>query len=501
MRFPVFRVFYSTTFTVLTLLTFALLLISPGDGIFQSYVNNQLWNVVIIAGTYLLTLITAAFIYATRIYTTRQHLASIPRSYLPIRKGDASKYVRQLIADGLARSATIAYNAHPRDLKENENSTPAEAEVLGASIKSLSAVPSSPPPWGKVAHPGWSSPSSSDLPSVHYEPVLLELPHLIEAKAVSLAPQDLLTVPTPPATPTNQGVILPDPVAVSILQRPAALNLRDYLAHLSSLAMLSDPELQTSFLTQYERARFSTLALSEPEFRALMGTFSTLLRSLAPPDPSLLAAAAADSSSILSAFDSPSQPASIRSFSQASLVLERFDSLNPSTAMGPATQAQAQAHTPFSTPHPGYAASVSSNDGDRDDSGSERSAHTAWTRLTRPSQRAGIRSASRYTAGTTGTVGTFGTAGSGWTVGEEGYGTPVGERAVSEEGVQERDGGGAEDFGDLESDAGSVIRRVLTGATGSSGLSGESVVVRREGREELNLPVVDGIGEGGLGIS
>jgi hypothetical protein len=451
MRFPIFRVFYSGTYTFLLLLTFALLAITPGDGIFQSFQNRQRWNAVVIAGVYLLTALIAIFVYATRLFVSRQHLASIPRLFIPIRKGDLSRSVRKVVLDGLTRSALIAYNAHPRDLKEDENPTAKEVEILGTELKTLSGLPDEPPPWGIVSHPGWSAPSSHDLPNVHYEPVLQELPHLIEAKAVSLAPPDPLMDTTPSATPSGQpAIVLPDPIAVSLMQRPAAMTLRDYLSHLTSLGMLNEVELQSSFIDQYEHARFSTRSLSEPAFRDLMATFSTLLRGMAVPDPAVLADAAADNASVLSSDRSISRPSSIRSSSYAESVIKHY---NTSQAL---PQTANRSPIPFenTTFFSSYPESYSSNDGDRDDSGSEHTTYTAWT-------RPGQRSASRYTAGSRMTRTTMRSTSAGQSLGASQH---LGDRTAE---------------GDLESDVGSVIRKVITGSSEMSTLSGGSVIVRR----------------------
>lgn len=139
------------------------------------------------------------------------------------------------------------------------------------------------PIWGKISHPGWSSPSSPDLPNLQYAPIIDELPHLIEAKAVSLAPHDPL-LPTPPSSPgPSQGVqehSLPDALAVELLQRPATMGLRDYIIHLISIDMIHPPQLGAEFLVLYEKARFSGNPLEESEFRGLMHVFAEILRGM-----------------------------------------------------------------------------------------------------------------------------------------------------------------------------------------------------------------------------
>jgi len=132
------------------------------------------------------------------------------------------------------------------------------------------------PTWGIVAHAGWSSPNSKDLPSLEFEPVLRELPNLIEAKAVSLAPPD-------PAFNfisqfNGQVVAPPDPHAVAALQHNPSTSLREYLANLADLGVLVvDEALVNDFVEKYEHARFSTDALSEAEFKEMMDVFSIVL--------------------------------------------------------------------------------------------------------------------------------------------------------------------------------------------------------------------------------
>ncbi len=170
--------------------------------------------------------------------------------------------------------------------------------------QSLDAISGLAPAWGIIAHPGWSSPCSPDLPNLHYEPVILELSHLIEAKAVSLAPSDPL-LSHDPSTPLNDQESepeppIPDPVAVELLQRPASMCLRDYLSHLATLHMLDPDPLTTDFLTRYEYARYSGQDLDEGEFRALMGVFAEILRGMRPLDVNIVDEARAEMEEALS---------------------------------------------------------------------------------------------------------------------------------------------------------------------------------------------------------
>ena len=453
MRFSISGVVYSTTFIILLVLLIALLLISPADGIYQSRVNDQGWNIVFIAGVYLLTFVVGIFIYATRIYATHSHLASIPRSYIPIRKGDVGTSVRRLIVEGLERSALIAYQAHPRELPSNEQDAVEQPEARPADARPSQPLPS----WGKIEHPGWSSPASPDLPGLQYEPVLLELPNIIEAKAVSLAPPDPLLAPRPSAAvpagidgPADGSLdsqmssiapqALPDPTAVLLLQRLPAMPPRAYLARLGALAMLPEPALAPAFLEPYERARFSGAPLTEHDFRALLAAFAALLRSLRPPDPACIADLAAAQLPPSSGITTPTSPSarpgsralaapSVSSSSAAGSVVHHKSqrvapaappALGSSRPPGPLATAtpipSATAHpTPFLTPRPAYPASLSSghagdrsdDDDDEDDegpdgvlrpsssSGSERTAQTAWTR---PSAGGGRRTPAAGTA-------------------------------------------------------------------------------------------------------
>ncbi|KAL9121357.1 MAG: hypothetical protein Q9187_002083 [Circinaria calcarea] len=298
-RVPYFKLFYSSTFSILSLILIALLLIPPGDAILQAYRNDQLYNVFVIAGVYLLTFIIAILIYSTRFYTNRTNLVSIPKSWIPIDTGDVSKSVRRMILEGLARSARIAYEAHPRDLRQDSAFTVSPETKRAKRGSKTSPRPMTAeyeteakviPPWGIISHPGWSSPSSPDLPNLQYEPVILELPHLIEAKAVSLAPSE----PSHPPATDNSHVQetqppLPDALAVELLQRPAMMGLRDYFTHLFSIGVIDPPSLGMEFLQLYEKARFSGQALDEHEFRQLMNVFAEILRGMKELDPIIVA--------------------------------------------------------------------------------------------------------------------------------------------------------------------------------------------------------------------
>jgi hypothetical protein len=305
MAFPrLSRIFYSIFFTILNLVLLVLILITPSDAIHQALNNNQLYNVFVIAGCYVLTLLLAILIYASRLYTTRSVLAAIPKTWIPVEKGDVGKRVRKMIADSLARSALIAWDARPRlsnrkiadpPVREAQKTDGKDSTVKDTAEKSgkflrksrltsdkdearISARPHLPV-WGEIAHEGWSSPCSLDLPNLQFIAVILELPHLIEAKAVSLAPPDPHSSASPP---------LPDLRAVELLQRPATMGLRDYTSHLASIGVLPPSKSVNSFLSSYEEARFSSQPLAEIKFRDLMGLFAEILRSMAALDPAII---------------------------------------------------------------------------------------------------------------------------------------------------------------------------------------------------------------------
>jgi hypothetical protein len=300
----IFRIYYSTLFTSFSIVLLALLLITPADAINQALSNNQLYNVFVIAGGYLLTLLLALIIYASRLYTNRTVIAGIPKTWIPVEKGDVRNSVRKMIVESLSRNAVIAWNARPRVLDHaTRPAQDAQAQVVnvnsfqmtGTAIKHHKLLRrirvatekgeegiTMPPHhlvWGEIAHDGWSSPSSPDLPNLQYVTVILELPHLIEAKAVSLAPPDAASTTTPP---------MPDLRAVELLQRPAAMSLRDYISHLISLDILSPAIPVTNFLSAYETARFSSQPRTEKEFRELMRLFADILRGMTPLNPAIL---------------------------------------------------------------------------------------------------------------------------------------------------------------------------------------------------------------------
>ena len=291
----IFRIVYSSSYSIFFIALLLLLAVTPGDHIYQTVSNHKLGNVFVVGGTYLVTGLIALFIYASRLYTNRTTLAAIPKPYLPIEEGEVSKNVRKIIVRNRQRSALIALQSRPRpstygspgaqpDPRAKELAHEAhrrEAKHKGLPKDAFMEWDPSEPPWGEIVHPGWSGPASHDVPDLQFDTVVAELPNLIEAQAVSLAPQDENF-----KFVAGTGSYLqapPNPVTVSQLQRRRCQGLRDYLSQLHALGVLSSQEIIDSFLIQYEYARFSTHALPEDEFRELMALFSTLLSGLHRP--------------------------------------------------------------------------------------------------------------------------------------------------------------------------------------------------------------------------
>ena len=271
------RVLNLTAFTFLSIILFCLILLTPADAIYQCYITKRLINIFFIAGAYIVTFILAVLIYATRIYTNRSVLTGIPKAWIPVGKEDVGTSVRRLVMDGFARSSIIAYQARPRDIAVTDGDRFSNYQPL--------VVDRERPPWGRIDHPGWSSPASLDLPDLPYRTVVQELPHLIEAKAVSLAPPDPFFTATGGAGDQQP---IPDTRVVEVLQRPASMGVREYLQHLASLEIIQPAEVGAEFAMHYERARFSAHELYEGEFRELMRVFAEVLKGMKAPGKQML---------------------------------------------------------------------------------------------------------------------------------------------------------------------------------------------------------------------
>ncbi|KAI0904272.1 hypothetical protein F4823DRAFT_615559 [Ustulina deusta] len=306
------RIAYNSVYGFLCLVLAVLLLVVPGDFIEQALTEtHQYINLIVIAIVYVITILIVLFVYVMRLYVTRTVLASIPKSWIPIEKGDVKKEVHNMIVKSQSQSAAIAWEARPRVITppdtpeaagggggrsvtgtENvDDVQPKESRWLFHVSKSKPSaavedqtmtgisLPLSRPFWGEVEHYGWGSPASPDLSNLQYATVLAELPNLIEAKAVAQAPPDPDSVPTAP---------LLDAEAVMLLQRAPDMTMRNYIAHLTSLDVLRGSQNVVRFLDLYERVRFSGRPMSNATFRSLMHLFAELLRAMQPLNPSVL---------------------------------------------------------------------------------------------------------------------------------------------------------------------------------------------------------------------
>jgi hypothetical protein len=319
-RIPFFRIFYSTTYTTLYIIEVCLLAVTPIQMIYSSITARAYQYVIMVGGVYLLTALLATFIYSSRLYTNRSVLAAVGKAYIPIEDGEVGKSVRKMIVKQLQRSDIVAWESKPRDL-EGEILQAARMGILRQEDGAVGRddylvgriIPVDPehPPWGRVQHAGWSSPSHREdnkNPDVQFADVIAELPNLIEARAIGLAPID------PTMTPTG-GEPVADPTVVELLRRPETMGLRDYLTQLSYLGLVNPPELGQTFLRQYERARFSGRPITEDEFTDLMANFSELLSNMTELDPAIIEqirAQLGDNTSLSETSSmTPSQPESV----------------------------------------------------------------------------------------------------------------------------------------------------------------------------------------------
>lgn len=348
------RITYHSLYYFLSLILLLLLCVTPADAIRQSIINEQRFHILTLIICLSVTLVVVVCIYFFRLYVTRTALASIPKPYIPIDKGDVRKSVRDVIAYGLSRSAAIAFESRPRVLPARPPTANVDREGDGENKKerkkTLGIFPlkkattveermgiTLPPHmavWGEIEHNGWASPNSPDLPNLQYSTVIQELPNLIEAKALTLAP---------PSTEPGLGQATLDPVAIQLLERQGNLGLRQYLAHLAQLGVLPASRTTANFLTAYEYARYSTRPISNARFRELMHLFAEILRTMQPLDPQMLLSADEGSSISTGSDDiddhapresSPSTPRS----RQSSLHRQRSNATTSSNASSNASQ-------------------------------------------------------------------------------------------------------------------------------------------------------------------
>jgi hypothetical protein len=298
-RIPYFRIWYSSAFVTLFFAAFITTIVTPADLVYQNIRNNRnIPNIFSIAGVYVLTIVISLFIWASRIYTNRAILNAIPKAYIPVDAGEVPRRVHRMIVKQWERSAIVAWDSRPRDIREEmqheEGSDRHERHAhpfrRRQHFKDKTIIPPEKAlaAWGPISHPGWSSPASEDLPNLEYWRVFIEMPNLIEAKAVSIAPPGPTISQNGNLDPNASSA--PDARIVALLQRPSAMTLRDYLDRLASFDLINPPHLAEDFLAQYEYARFSTSALTEPDFRALMATFASILTGMGPLDPTVVEA-------------------------------------------------------------------------------------------------------------------------------------------------------------------------------------------------------------------
>ncbi|KAH6695799.1 sucrase/ferredoxin domain-containing protein [Plectosphaerella plurivora] len=307
----VFRFIYNSSYFILCFVTTALLCVTPGDIIWQSLRRQQYNNIWLLASFVVGVMLVVSFVYALRLYNNKTILASIPKAWVPVEKGDVPKRVFHMISAGLDRSAAIAYEARPRHVadidvalaadpdresvvslagnehrcKEKDGRTAAEGFQL-LKVRTLPEVermlgtplPRHRPVWGEVEHGGWAPPDSADIPNLQYGAVVSELPHLIEAKALTLAPADV---------DDGEEPVL-NAEAAEMLQRPPHLGLRQYLTRLAELGVLPMDATTNEFLAVYEQARFAVRPIGLDRFRDLMHLFAALLRSMGPMDAAAL---------------------------------------------------------------------------------------------------------------------------------------------------------------------------------------------------------------------
>ncbi|KAI2610689.1 uncharacterized protein GGS25DRAFT_159571 [Hypoxylon fragiforme] len=294
----IFRIAYTFAYVFLCLFLAALLLVVPGDFVRQVLKSGSRYvDLIVLAVVFVLTVLIVLFVYALRLYVTRTVLASIPKAWIPIEKGDVPKEVRKMIVTDLSRSAAIAWEAHPKIITPAARLASAREAAARESMagdgqqrKSFQLLRPKPPAtveeemgisfpplrpvWGEIEHDGWGSPNSPDLANLQYSTVLGELPNLIEAKAVSMAPPDPDSVADPPALDLD---------VVALLQRAPNMTMRDYVTRLITVGVLPrSVKIASEFVDRYERARFGAKPLSNAAFRQLMRLFAELLRSMQP---------------------------------------------------------------------------------------------------------------------------------------------------------------------------------------------------------------------------
>jgi hypothetical protein len=288
-KIPFFRIWYSSAFVSLLLITFVLTLISPGDIIYQQIRASKIRDIFSVAGVYLATALVGLFIWAARIYANRVALRDIPKKHVAVEKSEVPRKVRRLIEKQWRWSEFVAWDERPRyvgdELVDEVDERRGRRGLFHhhhphlhhrKNGKNVAVIPlrTAMQAWGKIAHPGWSAPGDSETTEgqgVQYSTVITELPNLLEAKAVALAP------PLPATYSGLEEEALPDPRVVTLLQRPVGMGLRKYVSHLESVGVMFSTEKIQEFVDEYENARFSTQPLPTDQFNALMASFSSVL--------------------------------------------------------------------------------------------------------------------------------------------------------------------------------------------------------------------------------
>ncbi|KAK3623328.1 hypothetical protein LTR22_024439 [Elasticomyces elasticus] len=344
-RIPFFRIFYSTTYTLLYIFTLCMIAITPTTLIYTAIEARAFQYLFMIGGVYFLLAIITIFIYSSRLYTNRTVLAAVGKAYLPIEDGEVGKSIRKMIVKQLERSAIVAWESRPRDLfgeildAEKEGVLPPETGSIGRNdytVGRIIQVGPVRPPWRIVRHPGWSSPSQREdngYPDVQFANVIAELPNLVEARAVSLAPAD-------PALGNNR---MADPAVIDLLKR------------LPTMGLVNPPELAPMFLRQYEYARFCGRPCTEDEFSDLMATFAELLAGMTALEPAIIeqirAQTLGDASSISSTEDLTGTPRADNATQYRTPNARPARSSTSSLIMSPVTAREAVSRdiTPFTT--------------------------------------------------------------------------------------------------------------------------------------------------------
>jgi hypothetical protein len=170
--------------------------------------------------------------------------------------------------------------------------------------------------------------------------------HLIEARAVSLAPAD----PNAEAGFFNEEEdAVADMVVVETLRRQKTMGLREYLTQLSYLGLINPSSAGQDFLTMYERARFCGRPISEAEFNSLMAVFAQLLEGMAELHPDIVAEIRAQASSDSSSSTLDADGISLAASEAAGSVLH-FATPDPprSTSSSSSARSPVTARTAFS---------------------------------------------------------------------------------------------------------------------------------------------------------